>query len=56
MSDEDRLKTTTIPTFDGKDSKYQQWWDRFESYAMLNGFHQALIGEANLPKDSMREK
>ena len=39
MSDEesDRVKSTMIPTFDGRESKYQQWWDRFESYAMLNG-------------------
>ena len=54
MSDSDNegaAKVNIIPTFDGSAEKFQQWWTKFEGYANLNGFAQALVkgGENDLP-------
>ena len=54
MSDseeETTTKVTSLPTFDGKKDKFQQYWTKFEGYANLNGFAAALEegGEDILP-------
>ena len=55
--DKGTTKVTTLPTFDGTAEKFQQWWTKFEGYANLNGFTNALKlgGEENLPKTETLE-
>ena len=37
--------TLKLPTFDGKQSNYQNWWFRFKSYALVHGFSELLKPE-----------
>ena len=54
MSEDDGdtgIKISTVPPFDGKYHKFQQWWTKFMSYAYLQGFANAL-GEQAEPATS----
>ena len=49
MSEDDGdtgIKISTVPPFDGKYHKFQQWWTKFMSYAYLQGFANALGEQA----------
>jgi len=36
------LKTVKVPSFDGTESKFQMWFVRFTTFALLNKFAQAV--------------
>jgi hypothetical protein len=44
-------KSVRLPTFDGTSKSYQFWWTRFQAYATVYEFGEALVvgGEADLP-------
>ena len=44
-------KSVRLPTFDGANKNYQLWWTRFQAYAMVYKFGEALVvgGEADMP-------
>ena len=52
-------KVITLPTFDGTQEEFQQWWTKFMGYMNLSGFIQVLKegGVVNLPetKDSKED-
>ena len=35
-------RSLKCPTYDGKRSKFQQWWVQFNAYACIKGFADAL--------------
>jgi len=49
MSDSE--STVKLPTFDGDASRFQLWWTRFQAYAALNKFIEAVqkTRDPNLP-------
>ena len=44
-------KSVRLPTFDGANKNYQLWWTRFQAYATVYKFGEALVvgGEADMP-------
>ena len=47
MSTEDASTRINIPTFDGERENFQIWWMRFQAYALVKGFGQAVSGTAD---------
>ena len=47
-------RSVKLPAFSGKDKDYQSWWARFEAYALVYEFDEALseTREASLPATS----
>jgi hypothetical protein len=47
MSQEDgmRMNPGRIPLFDGDLSKFQLWWRKFQAFAYLAGFSEAIKEE-----------
>jgi hypothetical protein len=43
-----RINQGSIPTFNGSSNKYTMWWTKFNAYANVNGFSDA-IGEKPNP-------
>ena len=53
-ADDGMSKSSRVPTFDGQQANFMSWWMRFEAYAELQGFSDAIEpgGEQGLPKRS----
>lgn len=48
----DAAKSMKLPLWNGKESTFQVWWTRLVAYALVYGFHKALVGtEKNLLPD-----
>ena len=49
------VKINHCPIFDGTHALFQKWWIRFEIYAIINGFNEAISKdslETDLPTSS----
>ena len=50
-SEKEEAKTVTLPTFSGGKKKYAIWWKRFQAYAIIKKFDDALDPNFALPAD-----
>ena len=50
-SEKEENKTVTLPTFSGGKKKYAIWWKRFQAYAIIKKFDDALDPNFALPTD-----
>ena len=50
-SDEKEQKSISLPTFLGKKKDFTIWWKRFNAYATIKNFSQALDKNFSLPSD-----
>lgn len=48
-------KASKLAMFDGKPEKFQLWWRRFEAYAAVHKFAEALEEDANMPETAAEE-
>ena len=48
-SEKEEAKTVTLPTFSGGKKKYAIWWKRFQAYAIIKKFDDALFGFLDVP-------
>ena len=48
MSDE-VSSSIKLPTFDGKEENFSMWWTRFQAFAMVKNFSEALELDPDLP-------
>ena len=49
MSGDSSATSMKVPTFDGKKDKFQIWWTRFQAYASVKKFKEALEEQTDLP-------
>ena len=46
----DEVSTSVkLPTFDGKSENFAMWWIRFQAFATVKIFGEALVWNTNLP-------
>lgn len=48
-------RTAKLPVFDGKPEKFQLWWHRFEAYAAVHKFGEALEDDKDMPATAAAE-
>ena len=50
-TEEKEQKSISLPTFSGKKKDFNIWWKRFNAYATMKNFSQALDKNFSLPSD-----